>query len=131
MPLPDLRVFGERGFPFTRMADLSETAGVLSSQPAPQDISTYLTLIGRFGESTGYPATHVSVMFGAAALETADKDLVVIASGEHTWLADWAEYMPAVLAGQRKQFGTSDLVFKPISWSTPDPRETQSPVRID
>lgn len=131
MPLPDLSAFGESGFPFTRMADLSEAAVVLSAQPAEQDVSTYLTLMGRFGESTGYPATNVSVMFGAAGLEAIDKDIVIIASGEQSWLADWADYMPAALAGQNKRFGTSDLVFKPLSWVTPDPRETQQPVRTD
>src|SRR5690606_41025247 len=60
-----------------------------------------------------------------------DKDLVVIASGEQAWLKPWAEYMPAVLVGQSKRFGTSDLIFKPVGWKTPDPRESQSRVRAD
>ncbi|WP_397474273.1 cellulose biosynthesis cyclic di-GMP-binding regulatory protein BcsB [Pusillimonas sp.] len=131
MPLPNLAAFGDSGFPFTRLADLSETAVVLSRTPAAQDISTYLALMGRFGESTGYPATQVSVVFGEAGLEAADKDLVVIASGEQSWLAEWARYMPAALAGQSKRFGTSDLVFKTDRWVTPDPRESQQPVRAD
>jgi len=131
MPLPDLAVFGESGFPFTRLADLSQTAVVLAGSPAAQDVSTYLALMGRFGESTGYPATHVTVALGEPGLGLDDKDLVVIASGEQAWLKPWAEYMPAVLAGQSKRFGTSDLVFKPVGWKTPDPRESQSRVRAD
>lgn len=131
MPLPDLAAFGESGFPFTRLADLSETAVLLSSQPAEQDISTYLTIMGRFGESTGYPATHVSVVQGASGLQLGDKDIVIIASDELSWLSDWAEYMPAVLVGENKRFDISDLVFKASDWVTPDPRESQSPARVD
>lgn len=131
MPLPNLAAFGDSGFPFTRLADLSETAVVLSRTPAVQDISTYLALMGRFGDSTGYPVTHVSVMFAEAGLTSTDKDLVVIASGDQAWLADWAQYMPAVLEGQNKRFGTSDLVFKTGRWVTPDPRESQQPARAD
>ncbi len=131
MPLPDLAAFGESGFPFTRLADLSETAVLLSSQPAEQDISTYLTVMGRFGESTGYPATHVSVAQGASGLQQGDKDIVIIASGELSWLSDWTEYMPAMLVGQNKRFDLSDRVFKPSHWVTPDPRASQSPARVD
>ncbi|MDX3895522.1 cellulose biosynthesis cyclic di-GMP-binding regulatory protein BcsB [Pusillimonas sp.] len=131
MPMPNLAAFGGSGFPFTRLADLSETAVVFSSRPAAQDVATYLALMGLFGESTGYPATHVSVAFGAAGLETAEKDLILIASGDQSWLADWAQYMPASLAGQNRRFGTSDQIFKTGSWVTPDPRQSQSPVRTD
>jgi len=131
MPMPNLAAFGESGFPFTRLADLSETAVVFSSRPATQDVATYLALMGLFGESTGYPATHVSVAFGAGGLETADKDLIVIASGDQAWLADWAQYMPASLAGQSRRFGTSDQVFKTANWVTPDPRQSESRVRTD
>ncbi len=131
MPMPNLAAFGQSGFPFTRLADLSETAVVFSNRPATQDVATYLALMGLFGESTGYPATHVSVAFGAGGLETADKDLIVIASGDQSWLADWAPYMPASLAGQSRRFGTSDQVFKTSSWVTPDPRQSESRVRTD
>ncbi|WP_223146229.1 cellulose biosynthesis cyclic di-GMP-binding regulatory protein BcsB [Pusillimonas sp. ANT_WB101] len=131
IPLPDLAAFGNSGFPFTRLADLSQTAVVLSDQPFTEDVTTYLTLMGRFGMSTGYPATHVTVAYGQSKLEQADKDLIIIASGEQGWLSDWAKYMPASLSGQNKRFGTSDLTQKIRDWITPDPRESQRPVRTD
>ncbi len=53
--LPDLAVFGNSGFPFTRLADLAETAVILPDKPGAEDYSAYLTLMGRMGESTGYP----------------------------------------------------------------------------
>lgn len=125
MPLPDLKAFSESGFPFTRYADLSQTAVVLATDPAEEDVATYLGLMGRFGKSTGYPTTHVTVAFGEPGLSMADKDLVVVASGEQPWLASWSDYLPAVLAGDDKRFATSDAVFMPIYWKTPDPRQVQ------
>ncbi len=131
MPMPDLAAFSETGFPFTRMADLSETAVVLGSSPAMEDISTYLTLLGRFGESTGYPATAVSVALGQGGLALADKDLVIIASGDQSWLSQYDERLPAVLQEARKRFTTSDLQYKSRDWITPDPREVNRPVRAE
>jgi hypothetical protein len=53
--LPQLSHFASLGFPFTRHADLSQTAVVMPEQPGREDIETLLTLLGRMGESTGYP----------------------------------------------------------------------------
>ncbi|MBB5216316.1 cellulose biosynthesis cyclic di-GMP-binding regulatory protein BcsB [Parapusillimonas granuli] len=131
LPMPDLAAFSDSGFPFTRMADLSETGVVFQAKPAVQDIATYLTLMGRFGESTGHPATAVSVAFGKQGLEFADKDLVVISSGNQSWLAQFGEQVPAMLDGARKRFDTSDLQYRARDWMTPDPRDVERPVKSD
>ena len=57
--MPNLGVFKDSGFPFTRMADLSQTAVVLPDDAGVADLNAYLTLLGRFGQSTGYPATRL------------------------------------------------------------------------
>ena len=44
--LPNLAFFVNSGFPFTRMADLSETAVVLPQQPSPVEVSAFLDLMG-------------------------------------------------------------------------------------
>ncbi len=131
MPLPDLGTFGKSGFPFTRMADLSETAVVFSESPSIHDVSTYLTLLGRFGESTGYPATAITVSFGESGLATEGKDLVIIASGEQKWLSSWTDRLPAAVRGQTKRLGISDLAYKERQWLTSDPRLVQQPIRAN
>jgi hypothetical protein len=54
-PLPNLEIFSNAGFPFTRLADLSETTVVLPPTPTEQEIETFVTLMGHFGRQTGFP----------------------------------------------------------------------------
>ncbi|HEX3967764.1 MAG TPA: UDP-forming cellulose synthase catalytic subunit [Edaphobacter sp.] len=59
--LPNLEIFANAGYPFTRRADLSDTAVVLPDTPTAEEIEMYLTLMGHFGAQTGYPVLNVSV----------------------------------------------------------------------
>ncbi|MGA8529156.1 MAG: cellulose biosynthesis cyclic di-GMP-binding regulatory protein BcsB, partial [Acidobacteriaceae bacterium] len=80
--LPNLELFSNAGFPFTRYADLSETQVVLPEQPSKQEIETYLTLLGHFGAETGYPALRVTVTGPDALRSGNDADLLVIGTGQ-------------------------------------------------
>ena len=64
MAMPNLAAFGHSGYPFTRWADLSHTAVVLPDAPQVQELSSYLQLMGRLGEATGYPGTAITVAAG-------------------------------------------------------------------
>ena len=54
-PMPNLEIFANAGFPFTRVADLSETTAVLPPTPTEQEIETFVTLMGHFSRQTGIP----------------------------------------------------------------------------
>lgn len=75
--MPNLGLFANAGFPFTRMADLSETTVVLPAAPTPEEIALYLNLMGHFGEQTGYPALRVTVS-GPTVVVGRDMDYLVI-----------------------------------------------------
>jgi cellulose synthase (UDP-forming) len=60
-PMPNLQLFANAGFPFTRTADLAETIVVLPAAPRSEEISLYLHLMSHFGAQTGYPALRVTV----------------------------------------------------------------------
>jgi cellulose synthase (UDP-forming) len=60
-PMPNLQLFANAGFPFTQVADLSETTVVLPSTPSAAEIGLYLHLMSHFGAQTGYPALRVTV----------------------------------------------------------------------
>ncbi|MCX5592346.1 cellulose biosynthesis cyclic di-GMP-binding regulatory protein BcsB [Alcaligenes endophyticus] len=130
LEMPDLAAFSEMGFPFTRIADLSETAVVLASSPDEQELSTFLVTMGRMGESTGLPATGVRVVDAKASLDL-DKDLLIISPASKL-PANWQQYLPEYTAQHNRQFGTSDLVYRTSNWVSPNPadriRDQQSEV---
>lgn len=62
--LPNLSYFVSSGFPFTRMADLSDSLVMLPEKPATEEIATFLAVMARMGQSTGLPAYKVDVRLG-------------------------------------------------------------------
>jgi len=81
--LPNLAFFASSAFPFTRMADLSDTAAVLPDQVSEVEISAFLTLMGRIGAITGYPSTGIAVVRPENAASVGARDLLMIGTLEH------------------------------------------------
>lgn len=75
--LPNLGFFVASGFPFTRMADLSETAAVLPDRPTSAEIAAFLSVTGRMAAQVGLPATGLTVIRPGQVQSTRDKDLLV------------------------------------------------------
>jgi cellulose synthase (UDP-forming) len=80
--LPDLEVFANAGYPFTRKADLADTDVVLPDSPTTDEIEVYLTMMGHFGAQTGYPVVNVGIIHADAMKESADKDYLVMGTVE-------------------------------------------------
>lgn len=100
--MPNLKYFTTAGFPFTKYADLSQTIVVLPDTPSVYDIETMLTLLGRMGAATGYPATHVRVSGPKGKLEDADL-LVIGAAPQLELLNQWSKYLPAIISGANRE----------------------------
>lgn len=117
MTLPDLAAFANSGFPFTRLADLSDTAVVLPAEPTPSVYSLYLLVMGRMGASTGYPVTGVSVTDAAGVDAFAAKDLLILGAPDtQPLLKRWDKQMPFSGDGAGRTFALTDLVFKVEDW---------------
>ncbi|MGV8960522.1 MAG: cellulose biosynthesis cyclic di-GMP-binding regulatory protein BcsB [Stenotrophomonas sp.] len=129
MAMPNLAAFGNAGFPFTRLADLSETALVLPDNPNADDLGNLLTLLGRMGASTGYPALRNQVIHAAQVNQHADQDLVVIGSRRNQPLfSEWAAHLPVGDTGQSRRFGLTDWLFERMpAFLSPDARRTDLP----
>ena len=76
--LPNLAYFADAGFPFTRLADLSQTAIVLPDQPSEAEIGAFLDLMGRFGAQTGLPGARAAVVRPGEVARVADRDLLLV-----------------------------------------------------
>ena len=81
-PMPNLEIFANAGFPFTRLADLSETTVVLPAAPTEQEIEVFVTLMGHFGRQTGFPVLRVSVAGPDALQPGAKTDFLVVGAGD-------------------------------------------------
>jgi hypothetical protein len=124
--LPNLGVFNDSGFPFTRMADLSQSAVVLPDGSGPAEWSAYLTVLGRFGQASGYPAAAVKVVSANDVQSVADRDLLVLSSGDNQpLLKEWADRLPAVNNGDNHRFSLSDLTLRVRNWLSTDPSANQ------
>ena len=59
--MPDLRAFANASFPFSRMADLSESIVVMPKAANEGQVATLLDTMGTVGAQTGLPAINVTV----------------------------------------------------------------------
>ncbi len=119
--MPNLAFLAQAGFPFTRMADLSDTAFVMPSRYTASDIEAMLALSGLFGARTGYPAHGVSVISSDLIERAVDKDLVVIGSWDRqTLMREWEDQLPferrqnAVIVQSAEEVGPTTATVR--SW---------------
>jgi len=80
MAMPDLRSFANAGFPFSRLADLSETEVVVGKQSTPAQVTAMLNALGSIGAQTGFPALNVSLTDDWAQVKDKDTDVLLIGS---------------------------------------------------
>ncbi|AJY39285.1 bacterial cellulose synthase subunit [Burkholderia humptydooensis] len=111
--LPNLAYFANSGFPFTRYADLSQTAVVLPERPSPAEQEAYLTMLGHMGQWTGFPALRVQLARAADAPRIADKDLLVIdGAPPYAQLANWRDALPVAIGAAGGGFSRAAFSVK-------------------
>lgn len=126
--LPNLAYFSSIGYPFTRLADLSETAVVLPDSPNADELGLYLTLMGRMGEATAYPALRHALVATSDVEKMASRDLMVIGSARsQALMAKWADRLPMVQSNGDRYVREADTVWRPVyRWEQQD---VQSPTQ--
>ncbi len=76
--MPNMRAFATSGFPFTRMADLSETTVIVPERAPEEVLQTFINLMGSLGQNSGYPGFKVTLADKIDAQALKDKDLITI-----------------------------------------------------
>src|SRR5579862_7993256 len=103
--LPNLALFANSGFPFTRYADLAETAFVL---PDPNDaaaLEEMFFLLGRMGRQTGAVALAYRLLDAHEALAASDLDLVILSgNGSQELLEHWKKELPLMLSQLNRDY---------------------------
>lgn len=127
--LPNLAYFSDIGFPFTRMADLSETAVVLPDSPNADELGMYLMLMGRMGEATAYPALRHAVVSAADVEKVSARDLIVIGSAKsQSLMTKWADRLPMVQINGDRRVREADATWRATyRWAQQDVQATPLP----
>lgn len=86
--LPNLAFFANSGYPFTVHADLAKTVVLMSKNTDKYEIETFLTLLGRMGNSTGAPATRVQVKLSDYFSSLTDKNIMILGLEAHKSFVD-------------------------------------------
>lgn len=76
--MPDLRAFARSAFPFSRMADLSQTLLLMPGKPNELQLGTMLDLVAGMASRIGYPALGLQLADDWAVAAKADADLLVL-----------------------------------------------------
>ncbi len=128
--LPNLELFSNAGFPFTRFADLSQTTVVLPPIPTAQEIELFVTLMGHFARQTGMPVLRVTVKNPDVMKQGVDADFLVLGTGDDQPAFDrLGNTLPVnVRAGQIQVKDTLGF-FTPFHhawWKIPEPDRSES-----
>lgn len=78
LEMPNLYAFASAGYPFSRMADLSETIALVPPHPTTDQTSLLLEAVGNIGARVGYPAMALRVMHDWDEAVNSDADLLLI-----------------------------------------------------
>jgi hypothetical protein len=131
--LPNLGLFANAGFPFTRYADLAETAFVLPDANDAGSLEEMYFLLGRMGRQTGAVALGYRLLDAKEALGARDLDLVILSgNGSEELLQHWSKDLPLTLSQLGRDFrALGPAVHSAAELSPPDAGAGEAPrVRI-
>ncbi|MEO6830546.1 MAG: cellulose biosynthesis cyclic di-GMP-binding regulatory protein BcsB, partial [Acidobacteriaceae bacterium] len=113
--LPNLQLFSNAGFPFTRFADLSQTAIVIPQNPSVPEMGLLLTLVAHMGAETGFPALRLTIASSQTLERAADRDLLILGSQkDQPMFAQLARSLPVVPAAGGLSIRHAEGRFAPI-----------------
>lgn len=123
--MPNLAAFANSGYPFTRLADLAETAIVLPEVPDTDTLEAYLQLMARMGESTGFPAIRLKVIKKSEMVKGLDKDLLVLEKEPGTVIWDkWRNALPVKFQDGQEEVTITKPFLRAWYWLFPDDNYT-------
>jgi hypothetical protein len=116
--LPNLNFYADSGFPFTKYADLAQTALLLPDAPQGAEIEAALEAVGHLGAATGVPGTLLTVLPATQYANAGDRDLLIVSVGDNPApLAAWGQTLPVRLeAAQRSNSSLRRFVDASSEW---------------
>ncbi|MCF5860366.1 cellulose biosynthesis cyclic di-GMP-binding regulatory protein BcsB [Aeromonas veronii] len=126
--MPNLKAFSGSGFPFSKLADLSETQIVMPLKPSSEQISTLLDTLGAIGAETGYPALAVTLTNEWQQVRDADLDTLLIGDLPAEFRHDAEQ--DALLASLQSWINQPRREFRSVEHSSASDRQPEARVGI-
>lgn len=103
--MPNLALFANAGYPFTRYADLSETIIVLPDTTQTAALEQLFFLLGRMGRHTGAVALSYQLVNAEQAKQARDADVLILSgSGAAPLLTEWQQDLALAINGDERKF---------------------------
>ncbi len=120
--LPDLKLFPNGGYPFTRYADLSRTGFVLPETPGPADIALFLHMMATFGAQTGLSGTGVKVSGPKDIAPVQNRNLILLGTyRSNPLLLRLTRSLPHVSKDNLERLKDKNLLLEVLRWKNPPP----------
>lgn len=104
--MPNLTAFANGGYPFSIMADLSDTAIVLPANPTTLETRSFLNVMGLFGQWTGLPATRTTLIVADKPEGIGSKNWLALGTTDRlVWLNEANMNLPMVLNDTERSMG--------------------------
>lgn len=123
--LPNLSYFVGASYPYSKLADFSDTLMLLPQTPTADEIHTLLNLASRAGKATGVPVNHVQVAFGLNGDEQNnplfDRDILAVTTlGDTPFNQQLLADSPFSINGGSMGVKTPTEMQRVVAWLTGD-----------
>jgi hypothetical protein len=130
--MPNLALFANAGYPFTRYADLAETAIVLPDTTQAVTLEQLFFLLGRMGRQTGAVAMSYQLLNTEQAKQAGDVDLLILTgAAANELLASWDQDPALIVNGGTRRFREQAPAPRLQPIATSDAREARRDVQVD
>jgi len=111
--MPDLTLFANAGYPFTRYADLTETAIVLPDAADRAALEQLFFVLGRMGRQTGVAAVGYQLLDAQQAQRAVNVDLLLLSGAQSNNLQSSLGSLAETLRHERRQ---ANKPCSPAQW---------------
>jgi len=125
--IPNLSVWMNGGYPFTRYADLSQTAVVLPNDAGTSILHTYLDVMGLLGKEAGYPGIRLAVVTPETVNAASARNLLLLTAAGSNIMYKWGPQLPVTYGAGGAHINKLVGWFNEARWELPwwdhhDPR---------
>ncbi len=116
--LPELAIFANGAFPYSKWADLSQTQLILDTPVSTGQLHTALNLLGHIGATTGYPSVGLHVSHNLEGVDASDKDILFVTNHATSQKVVTDEKLANLIAASKRRVTQALMEKTPAEFDT-------------